>query len=79
MDEPGLGAGMENCVPRRWYWKFFFRWTMVVGAAAGLEGSVGAVEGATVVMEVRRRVGPPQEGQNFLVGSLQSLTSTQRR
>ena len=64
-------------MPRRWYWKFFFRWTIVVGAAGvglGLEGSMGEVEeGATVVMDVRRRVGPPHEGQNFLVGSLQSL------
>jgi len=47
---------------------------MVVGAAGVVEVELaGEVEGATVVMEVRRRVGPPQEGQNFLVGSLQSL------
>ena len=65
---------MENWVPRRWYWKFFLRWTMVVGVLeAGFEGSVGEVVGATVVMDVRSRVGPPHEGQNFLVGSLQSL------
>jgi hypothetical protein len=65
---------MEKTVPRLWYWKFFLRWTMVVGSA-GLEeeGSEGLEVGVTVVMEVRMRVGPPQVGQNFLVGSLQSL------
>jgi len=46
---------------------------MVVGAAGVVEVELGLAVGATVVMEVRRRVGPPHEGQNFLVGSLQSL------
>lgn len=48
------------------------RWTIVVGSAEADEAPA-APEGETVVMDVRRSVGPPHDGQNFFVGSLQSL------
>lgn len=68
LEELGFGAGMEYMVPRLWYWKFFFRWIWTVGGEVSLGEDV-------VVMDVRRRVGLPHDGQNFLEGSLQILLS----
>lgn len=77
LEEPGLGAGIEYWVPRSRYWKLGFRWTMVwtagVLVVVAVEEDEEGVAADTVVMDVRSRVGPPHEGQNFFDGSLQSL------
>jgi len=60
-DRPGFASGMVNLVPRRWYWKFFFRC---------IRCSPVLAETVTVV---RMREGLPQLGQKRLVESLQIL------
>jgi hypothetical protein len=59
---PGFADGIEYTVPRFRYWKFGFRCRIY---------PVG--EDGVYVIETRVSVAPPHVGQNFRVGSLQSL------